>query len=128
MTAENPAFGPQGIETAYEAMARAERDAGRSVPPLDQHLKSLTIEKTRLGKVYDYLLGEQCKSLESSMNPRIFDTVAEMHDNLRKIVSIQAITLLWGLAATEGYIELPNRKRLIALVEQAMAKETTNAT
>lgn len=101
MTAENPAFGP------------VVPDKDRSIPPLDQHLKSLTIEKTRIGKVYDFLLGGIVKQVEAAerLGVELGETM-----NLRE-------TALLSLVATEGYHELPNRKRLVELIEKAMPKE-----
>lgn len=90
MTAENPAYGPI---------------SERGLPPLDQHLQSLTINKTRIGKVYDFLLGKFIERLDAEM---------------LSISGHFCCETLEILAATEAYHDLPNRKRLVELIEKAM--------
>jgi hypothetical protein len=90
----NPSFGP--IEES-------------SIPPLDSHLKTLANNKTRIGKVYDYLLGDICRMV-------ITNAVAFK-------AGAFSSALIGILAETEHVADLPNRKRLIELIEAAMPNE-----
>lgn len=92
----NPAFGPV-----------TESD----LPPLDDHLKTITSNKTRIGKVYDFLFGQI-----ADVFPKTATSIDWIDDN-------GAVDFILILAATEHMADLPNRKRLVELVEAAMPKE-----
>jgi hypothetical protein len=94
----NPSFGP--IEES-------------SIPPLDSHLKTLANNKTRIGKVYDHLIGEFLRDHDQP----------GMIVNAEEIVRDAPMHIIAFLALTEGMPDLPNRVKLIELIEATMPKD-----
>jgi len=73
-----------------------------------------SIEETRTGKVYDWYLGQACEWFESNIKSGIPDGVLRSWDHVFFSSAVR------DLLATEAYADLPNRKRLVELVEKAM--------
>lgn len=104
---ENPSFGPKGIETAIEAIARSQQiSIAEAEKQLNSIRTSLKIEETRLGKIYDFAFGLLC-----------------MRFSVRTVSPDEFIESCRLLAVTESMPELPNRKKLVSVLEIAMGTE-----
>jgi hypothetical protein len=98
-------------------------DSDRSIPPLDQHLKTIKeqwnedrVHRTQMDKVIDWLVKGIATRLERNIrngHGMDFSDTAES---------------LLILEATRHRPHLPNRQRLLELVEAAMPKVSHNET
>jgi hypothetical protein len=105
-------------------------DSDRSIPPLDQHLKTIKeqwnedrVHRTRMDKAIDFLIGEWIDEAEWEQHDK--HPPCLIHKVICKRYASNAIALL-ELTATRPH--LPNRIRLLELVEAAMPKVSQNET
>lgn len=89
-------------------------DKHRSLPPLIEDIQQIHADRSRMDKAIDFLLGIVCDRIENHAREFVAEAV---HDT--------ASDLVWILEATRHRPNLPNRQRLLELVEAAMPKEKT---
>jgi hypothetical protein len=95
-------------------------DSDRSIPPLDQHLKTITdngrVRSTQMDKVIDWLVKGIATRLERNIR------------NGHGMDFSETAESLLILEATRHRPHLPNRQRLLELVEASMPKVSQNET